>query len=190
MLDARGLETTAANEAAVRTLDETLAHYLRFGLETGDWLKRTLAEDPEMALAHCLKGYFFMLFCVPRLAEKARGSLDAGRRAAAERGGTMIESPGPGSGGSGIAGSAGPGSSGSSEQAGARMTVSPIARASAVRAVDGTRVMDVADSIQGVAVTVRENEWAGENVTPDLGPGPVAQPARRVALRARWATGR
>ena len=91
MLDARGLETTAANEAAVRTLDETLAHYLRFGLETGDWLKRTLAEDPEMTLAHCLKGYFFMLFCVPRLAEKARGSLDAGRRAAAERGATDRE---------------------------------------------------------------------------------------------------
>jgi len=91
MLDARGLETTAANEAAVRNLDETLAHYLRFGIETRDWLKRTLAEDPDMALAHCLKGYFFMLFCVPRLAEKARGSLDAGRRAAAERGATDRE---------------------------------------------------------------------------------------------------
>ena len=91
MLDVRGLETTAANETAVRNLDETLARYLRFGLDTGDWLKRTLSEDPEMALAHCLKGYFFMLFCVPALTGKARASLEAGRRSVAERGATDRE---------------------------------------------------------------------------------------------------
>ena len=91
MLDARGLETTAAGEAAVRNLDDTLSHYLRFGIETGDCLKRTLAADPEMALAHCMKGYFFMLFCVPALAGKARASLDAARRSVAERGATDRE---------------------------------------------------------------------------------------------------
>ena len=91
MLDARGLETTAANEAAVRNFDATIAQYLRFGTDTGDCLKRTLAEDPEMALAHCLKGCFFMLFCLPALVAKARTSLDAGRRAAAERGATERE---------------------------------------------------------------------------------------------------
>ena len=91
MLDVRGLEVTAASEAAVRNFDATLAQYLRFGLDTGDCLKRTLAEDPEMALAHCVKGYFFMLFCVPALTVKARGSLEAGRRSAAERGATERE---------------------------------------------------------------------------------------------------
>ena len=91
MLDARGLETTAANDAAVRNFDTTLAQYLRFGTETGDALKRTLAEDPEMVLAHCVKGYFFMLFCVPALTGKARGSLDAARRSAGERGATERE---------------------------------------------------------------------------------------------------
>ena len=91
MLDARGLETTAANEAAVRSFDATIAQYLRFGTGTGDCLKRTLAEDPEMALAHCVKGCFFMLFCIPALVAKARASLDAGRRAAAERGATERE---------------------------------------------------------------------------------------------------
>ena len=84
MLDARGLETTTASEAAVRGLDDTLAHYLRFSTETGDYLKRTLTADPEMAIAHCIKGYFFMLFCVPALAEKARRSLDTARRCAAD----------------------------------------------------------------------------------------------------------
>ena len=91
MLDVRGLEVTAASEAAVRNFDATLAQYLRFGLDTGDCLKRTLAEDPEMALAHCVKGYFFMLFCVPALTVKARASLEAGRRSAAERGATERE---------------------------------------------------------------------------------------------------
>ena len=80
MLDARGLDLTAANDAAARNFDATIAQYLRFGKETGDFLKATLAEDPGMALAHCLKGYFFMLFCVPALTAKARASLDAGRR--------------------------------------------------------------------------------------------------------------
>ena len=80
MLDVRGLETTAASDAAVRNFDATLAQYLRFGTETGDRLKDTLAEDPDMVLAHCVKGYFFMLFCVPALVAKARRSLDAARQ--------------------------------------------------------------------------------------------------------------
>ena len=91
MLDVRGLETTAASEAAVRNFDATLAQYLRFGLDTGDCLKRTLTEDPEMALAHCVKGYFFMLFCVPALTAKARASLEAGRRSVEARGATERE---------------------------------------------------------------------------------------------------
>ena len=91
MLDVRGLETTAASDAAVRNFDATLAQYLRFGTETGDRLKDTLAEDPDMVLAHCVKGYFFMLFCVPALVAKARRSLDAARRSAGERGATDRE---------------------------------------------------------------------------------------------------
>ena len=91
MLDARGLELTAANEAAARNFDATIAQYLRFGKETGDFLKATLAEDSGMVLAHCLKGYFFMLFCVPALTAKARASLDAGRGCVAEHGATNRE---------------------------------------------------------------------------------------------------
>ena len=91
MLDARGLETTAANEAAVHGLDATLAQYLRFGTETGACLKRIFADDPDMVLAHCVKGYFFMLFCVPALVAKARASLDTARRGAAEHGATERE---------------------------------------------------------------------------------------------------
>ena len=91
MLDVRGLEVTAASEDAVRNFDSVLAHYLRFGTETGDALKRTLAEDPEMVLGHCVKGCFLMLFCVPALVVKARASLEAARRSASERGATERE---------------------------------------------------------------------------------------------------
>ena len=91
MLDTRGLETTTGSDAAVRHLDATLAHYLRFSTETGDSLKRTLTADPEMAIAHCMKGYFFMLFCVPALADKARKSLETARRCVAEGGVTDRE---------------------------------------------------------------------------------------------------
>ena len=91
MLDARGLETTAANEAAVHNLDGALAQYLRFGTETGAFLKRAFTDDPQMVLAHCVKGYFFMHFCVPALVIKARASLDAARRSVSERGATDRE---------------------------------------------------------------------------------------------------
>ncbi len=91
MLDARGLDTTAANEEAVRNLDAVLAQYLRFGTETGACLKRVFASDPDMVLAHCVKGYFFMHFCAPALVVRARASLDAARRAAGERGATERE---------------------------------------------------------------------------------------------------
>ena len=46
MPDARGLETTAANEAAVHNPNETLARYLRFELDTGDRPERTLWRPP------------------------------------------------------------------------------------------------------------------------------------------------
>ena len=83
----RGLETTAANEAAVRNLNETLARYLRFGIDTGDWLKRTLAEDPEMALAPLREGLFLHVVSAcrrspPRLARVSKPGAAPSRNAA------------------------------------------------------------------------------------------------------------
>ena len=42
-----------------------LVAYLGFARETGDHLKTVFKADPDMAMAHCLKGYFFLLFTVP-----------------------------------------------------------------------------------------------------------------------------
>ena len=70
--DQHGLPLTAANEGAIRHFDETVSAYLAFSRDTGDHLKQALAADPELAMGHCLRGYFFKLFCLRPLEEKAK----------------------------------------------------------------------------------------------------------------------
>lgn len=90
-LDARGLPLTAANEAAVQHFDEVIAEFLRFGRETGTYLKQALAADPEFLMGHCIKGYFFQLFCNPVLGTKAKRSLDTASSSMSGRGATPRE---------------------------------------------------------------------------------------------------
>ena len=77
--DARGLAVTAAGADAVRHYDGVMDAYLHFAKDTGAHLKQALTADPDFALAHCTKGYFFQLFCNRALDAKARQSLDAAR---------------------------------------------------------------------------------------------------------------
>ncbi len=77
--DARGLPVTAASADAVRHYDEVMDAYLHFAKDTGVHLKQALGADPEFALAHCTKGYFFQLFCNRGLDAKARKCLDTAR---------------------------------------------------------------------------------------------------------------
>lgn len=89
--DARGLPLSAANDEAVRNLDGVIDAYLRFGKDTGPRLKQTFAADPDMLMAHCLKGYFFLLFSVPVLVDKAGGALETARRSAEQGGASQRE---------------------------------------------------------------------------------------------------
>ncbi len=91
MQDIRGLEITAAGDEAVRHFDEVMERYTHFAPDTGECLKRVFAADPEMALAHGIKGFFLMLFCVPALVTKAASSLDKARRSIEDRGATERE---------------------------------------------------------------------------------------------------
>ncbi len=77
--DARGLPVTAASADAVRHYDGVMDAYLHFAKDTGAHLKQALGADPEFALAHCTKGYFFQHFCNRALDAKARQSLDTAR---------------------------------------------------------------------------------------------------------------
>jgi tetratricopeptide (TPR) repeat protein len=73
--DLHGLPITTSPEAAT-AFDRTVVAYLKYKVDAPEHLKRTLAADPEFALAHCLKGYFAMLSynqaSVPRALEAAR----------------------------------------------------------------------------------------------------------------------
>jgi hypothetical protein len=76
LADAQGNPVTAGSPEAVALLDETVSAYLGFRSDTGDRLKAALAADPDCAMAHCLRGYFMMLFgqraMVPRARPAAR----------------------------------------------------------------------------------------------------------------------
>src|SRR5262245_1654334 len=84
--DCRGLEITAASDTAVAAYDRTVAAYLAFARDTGEHLKGAFKADPEMPMAHCLKGYFFQLFANPALDAKADQALAAAAKAAGARG--------------------------------------------------------------------------------------------------------
>lgn len=72
-----GLSFSAANEAAVAAFDRAIDEYLAFGRETGRHLKEALAADPEMVMAHVLRGYFFQLMALPALLARAQQALAA-----------------------------------------------------------------------------------------------------------------
>src|SRR6185437_3839810 len=79
--DSRGLPMTAATDEAARLFDAAIAAYCGLRRDAGDCLKRALAADPRLVLAHILKGYFMLLFAtretVTRAAAAARGACAA-----------------------------------------------------------------------------------------------------------------
>jgi tetratricopeptide (TPR) repeat protein len=77
--DAQGLTITAASEAAARAYDATLAAYCGLRRDAGDCLKQLLAADPEMVMAHVLRGAFMQLFATKKATARATQSLEAAR---------------------------------------------------------------------------------------------------------------
>src|SRR5215472_16759077 len=84
--DLHGLPITTSPEAG-EAFDRTVLAYLKYRFDTPEHVKRTLAADPEFALAHCLKGYFAMLSYkqanVPIAVEAARTARTHGETATA-----------------------------------------------------------------------------------------------------------
>src|ERR1700732_826607 len=75
--DLHALPITTSREAGA-AFDGTVLAYLKYRVDAPEHLKRTLAADPDFALAHCLKGYFAMLSYkqanVPVAVEAARAA--------------------------------------------------------------------------------------------------------------------
>jgi tetratricopeptide (TPR) repeat protein len=91
LTDSRGLAVTAASAQAVDALDATVAAYCGLRSDTGDCLKRTLAADPHLVMAHVLKGYFMMLFGKRSLVSRAGQALEAAEAAISAVGATPRE---------------------------------------------------------------------------------------------------
>ena len=73
--DPWGLQHTATSQSAADAYGRTLDAYLAFARDTGQRLKDALNADPEMPMAHVLRGVFFNLMGMPALLPKAAESL-------------------------------------------------------------------------------------------------------------------
>ena len=89
--DVRGNPVTASGPLPVTLLDNAVEAYLGFGKDTGDRLKAALTAEPDFVLAHCLRGYFMMLFGQRAMVSRAQRSLEAAQAAARRTGATPRE---------------------------------------------------------------------------------------------------
>jgi tetratricopeptide (TPR) repeat protein len=89
--DARGNPVTASGPLPVSLLDDAVEAYLGFRKDTGDRLKAALTAEPDFVLAHCLRGYFMMLFGQRAMVSRAQRSLEAAQAAARATGATPRE---------------------------------------------------------------------------------------------------
>ena len=72
--DLRGLKYTVENQEAMSAFDKTIDAFFKLSLNTGECLKMTLEADPEMPMAHCLQGYFFLFMASAPLINRAKQS--------------------------------------------------------------------------------------------------------------------
>jgi tetratricopeptide (TPR) repeat protein len=89
--DVRGNPVTASGPLPVTLLDDTVQSYLGFRKDTGERLKAALTSEPDFVLAHCLRGYFMMLFGQRAMVSRAQRSLEAAEANARTIGGTSRE---------------------------------------------------------------------------------------------------
>ena len=83
--DSRSLALTAESPEAAEAWDRTVRSYLGMRRDTGDRLKEAYAADADMPMAHCLRGYFMLLFSETKRWASGRKSLAAAQQAAAAR---------------------------------------------------------------------------------------------------------
>ena len=80
--DCRGLVLTTVSAQAAAAFDHAIDGYLGYRADMAARMQALLAADPDFGLAHCLKGYLFLMgFRVDALGA-ARAALADGRRCA------------------------------------------------------------------------------------------------------------
>ena len=74
--DKLGLDVTAASADAVKLFDHAIDGYLTYHIDTPQRLAAALAADPDLGMAHCLKGYFAMLSYKQAMLPRARAAAE------------------------------------------------------------------------------------------------------------------
>ena len=69
--DKRGVAFTASSQVAVDAFDASVDEFLASGRDAGRLLKRIADVDPDMVMGQVLRGYFYRLPALPRLAAKS-----------------------------------------------------------------------------------------------------------------------
>jgi tetratricopeptide (TPR) repeat protein len=59
--DCRGLTLSTVSDAAAAAFDHAIGGYLGYRADMPDRMEAVLALDPDFGLAHCLKGYLFLM---------------------------------------------------------------------------------------------------------------------------------
>jgi hypothetical protein len=80
--DAHSNPVTTSGPGPAALLDDAVTAYLGFRKDVGDRLKAVFVAEPDLVLAHCLRGYFMMLFGQRAMVPRAQRSLEAARAAA------------------------------------------------------------------------------------------------------------
>ena len=78
--DCRGLQLTTQSDAAAAAFDHAIDGYLAYRADMMARLQALLAADPDFGLAHCLKGYLFMMAYRADAVGAARAALEQARR--------------------------------------------------------------------------------------------------------------
>ena len=89
--DQHGVKITAAGPDAVGHFDRAVSEYLRIGSRTLAFLDDALEADPDLAMAHCAKGYFQAFNTRWGVAGGMHQSLKEAERALAAHAGTAGE---------------------------------------------------------------------------------------------------
>jgi hypothetical protein len=80
--DCRGLTLTTASEAAVAAFDHAVDGYLGYRADMAARMEALLAADPDFGLAHCVRGYLFLMGFRADSLDAARVALADARRCA------------------------------------------------------------------------------------------------------------
>ena len=73
--DAQGIQLTTASDAAIAGYDAAVDALAGFKADPSVHAKAALEADPDFAMGHALRGYFYLMLGVPAVHAKARASL-------------------------------------------------------------------------------------------------------------------